>query len=112
LSVHTYPNVSLVTDDGALNATEQGTAVSLLPELETYQQESGLSFDAVNQADWNGTIADRILGLDRYTGGYVLLTLQWDWQKSAPSSGILNFTGKSIATGMLETFAIATWTVD
>jgi hypothetical protein len=109
---HTNANVTLVTDDGALDATPQGSADSILPEIESYQQQSGLFLETVKQADWNGTIASRILGLDRYTDGRIRLVLAWDWLKSQPASGVLSFTGTATATGLSETFAIATWTVD
>jgi hypothetical protein len=113
-SVYTYPTVSIVTDDGALDATISAIASSESPQIPNYQVASGLSLDGIPDWQWNGTVADRILGLDRYTDPLLVLDLglKWNWAESKPVSGILNFTGTSLATGKLESFAIGAWTVD
>ncbi|HEX7451985.1 MAG TPA: hypothetical protein VF294_06860, partial [Polyangiaceae bacterium] len=83
-----------------------------LPANPAYRDVSGLSLDGLSKDEWHGTVADRIVGLDRYTDGHLVLELAWSWEKSGPTSGILDFSGTSTATGKSESFAIATWTVD
>lgn len=107
--VFTYADASLKSDDGAVDAKTSASVTAKLPSNPEYEESAGLSVDGLGQPASDGPIAARIAGLDRYTDGDLVLSLAWDWTNSKPKSGVLSFSGTSKATGILETFAIATW---
>jgi hypothetical protein len=84
---------------------------AIVPGIATRDQYSNVWFSALSDWEWQGTIADKIPGLERYDSGYVLLELQREPVTLELLSGVLTFTGERADSTLLDTFEIGTWQV-
>lgn len=107
---HTYVTARVSTTDGALNDAWSAGASADLPSKYP-NRFFNLVFSGLSDWEWQGTIADKIPGLERYDSGYVLLELARDPVTLDLLSGVLTFTGERSDGALGDTFELGTWQV-
>jgi hypothetical protein len=109
---YTYVLAEVSTLDGALNDTLTGSASAIIPGIPTRDEYTNVSFSALMDWQWQGTVAKKIPGLERYESGYVVLQLEREPGTLTLTSGLVTFSGERTENSGLDRFEIGTWLVE
>lgn len=101
----------LTTSDGALRDAVSLGVTAIVPGIATRDRYSNVWLDALSDWQWQGTIAEKIPGLERYDSGYVVLQLEREPITLELRTGVLEFTGERTDSALPDTFELGTWQV-
>jgi hypothetical protein len=110
---YTSADVVVATSDGALSERLRAAVNWTSQDVSLYSDFSYVAIDLSPEADWQGSIAEQIPGLERYGGsGYLSIDLEHDPRTLLLLGGVVTYTGEAESTHQIDTLEVATWHVD